>query len=119
MVIELWKAITENENVRQNLSKLRMEIKQSQAKEELRREIKGDEDRLTDLLGHEDAKTRKNTALLMGELGEDIYLEALYEAYDCLLYTSSSLLLNYLISYIYTYNRKAFCRFTRLNPIRI
>ena len=69
MVIELWKAITENENVRQNLSKLRMEIKQSQAKEELRREIKGDEDRLTDLLRHEDAKTRKKYGVADGGTG--------------------------------------------------
>ncbi|MBU9728149.1 TRM11 family SAM-dependent methyltransferase [Diplocloster modestus] len=82
MVIDLWKAVTENADVRQNLSKLRMEIKQRQGKEELRRCIKGDEERLVELLRHEDAKTRKNAALLMGELGDDFYLESLYEAYE-------------------------------------
>ena len=82
MVMELWKAITENADVRQNLSKLRMEIKQHQGKEELRQGIKGNEERLAELLRHEDSKTRKNAALLMGELGDDLYLDALYEAYE-------------------------------------
>lgn len=81
MIKEIWKQICDNNNVRQNLSSLRQEIKEKGDKELLVC-MAGSEDRLVALLKDEDAKTRRNAALLMGELGKKEYLEPIYQAYE-------------------------------------
>ena len=81
MVKELLDAILANENVRQNLSSLRQIIRDGQKRHALLYQLTGHEEQIIAFLGHEDAKTRKNAALLMGELGQTIYLEPLIEAY--------------------------------------
>lgn len=82
MIKTYWKEITENHEVRQNLSKLRQEIKKKGTSSPLLYAIAGDEDKLIALLLSDDAKTRKNAALLMGELGKKEFLQPIYEAYE-------------------------------------
>ena len=72
-------------DVRQNLSQLRQEIKETNPKNELL-DLIGDDAELIngikDLLGSDDAKTRKNAALLMGDLEIDEFCAALFNAYQ-------------------------------------
>lgn len=82
MIKEYWNQLKENRDVRQNLSRLRQEIKEKEKLRALSVLVKGEEDRLIALLRSEDAKTRKNAALLMGELGSQEFLEPVYEAYE-------------------------------------
>lgn len=82
MIKETWEQIVKNQEIRQNLSKLRQELKESGGKEALSACMSGKEDLLVSLLSHEDAKTRKNTALLMGDLERAEYLEPLVQAYE-------------------------------------
>ena len=82
MVRELLEKILSNENVRQNLSFLRQEIKEAEEKYALQYLLTGKEESLVALLDSEDAKTRKNVALLMGELGNQSYLKPLIKAYQ-------------------------------------
>ena len=81
MIKEYWNQITQGRDVRQNLSLLRQEIKDKGKLKALSALIKGQEEQLTGLLWSEDAKTRKNAALLMGDLGNQDFLEPVYEAY--------------------------------------
>lgn len=82
MIKENWLQILQNNDVRQNLSKIRQEIKNKSILEVFSDEIKGQEEHLIDLLKSDDAKTRKNAALLMGDLGNQIFLTPLWEAYE-------------------------------------
>ena len=81
MIKDSWNQIKDNRDVRQNLSRLRQEIKEPGKQKTLSALIEGEEERLTGLLRSEDAKTRKNAALLMGDLGNQEFLEPVYEAY--------------------------------------
>lgn len=81
MIREAWEQIVQNQEVRQKLSKIRQELKVKGNVEELLRIVDGHEQTLNMLLNSEDAKTRKNTALLMGDLGKQDYLKPIYEAY--------------------------------------
>lgn len=82
MIKETWERVLENQDVRQNLSRLRKEIKEGGGKAALLCHVVGKEDQLVRLLKHEDAKIRKNAALLMGDLGKPQYLKPLYQAYQ-------------------------------------
>ena len=82
MSIKIWEQILQNQNIRQNLSKLRQELKDDGNKAVFLNQIADKEEKLIVLLKHEDAKTRKNTALLMGELGEQKFLKPIYQAYE-------------------------------------
>lgn len=82
MIKQYWNQILQNQDVRQSLSKLRQELKIAGSREALLYEIGGEEDKLTTLLQSEDAKTRKNAALLMGDLGSQEFLEPIYLAYE-------------------------------------
>lgn len=82
MIELLWRQIKDGADVRQSLSKLRQEVKKDGGKAEFIKLAAGEEGRLTGLLDHEDAKTRKNAALLMGETGKKEFLAPLYEAYQ-------------------------------------
>ena len=81
MIEKLYEDIMNKTNVRQALSNLRKEIKNEREKERFIRLCKGDYSKLLELLSHEDAKTRKNAALLLGELSFQTFLEPLYKAY--------------------------------------
>lgn len=78
---QLLMKIFNNEDARQNLSALRQEIKDPLKKARLRAELKCSDDSLVPLLSHTDAKTRKNTALLMGDLSMPEYLAPLFQGY--------------------------------------
>nr|WP_308625071.1 methyltransferase domain-containing protein [uncultured Eisenbergiella sp.] len=81
MINEEWKQILEKKDVRQNLSKLRQEIKDKDMLQRLSVLIREEDGILPGLLYSEDAKTRKNTALLMGDLGRQEFLAPVFEAY--------------------------------------
>lgn len=82
MVQKIWNQILEKEEVRQNLSKLRELIKENKNKEICKKMIQQQELVLENLLEDEDAKTRKNAALLIGDLGIDSLQMALWKAYE-------------------------------------
>lgn len=81
MVNEIIDEILAGHEVRQNLSKLRQAIKDIENKHALLYGLAGKEEELIALLENEDAKTRKNVALLMGDLGQSVYLKPLVKAY--------------------------------------
>ncbi|MFI3170938.1 MAG: methyltransferase [Eubacteriales bacterium] len=81
MTNHLLNNIITNCELRQSLSQLRQEIKQDSIKSELKKDIKNYIPEFIELLKHTDAKTRKNTALLMGDLGMYEFLPALFEGY--------------------------------------
>lgn len=78
---QIWKQIIEKENIRANLSSLRQLIKEDAQKDKLKTLIKGQEKIFVGFLQSDDAKTRKNAALLLGDLKDQSAMEALYEAY--------------------------------------
>lgn len=82
MVRDTMNAIIQGEDVRQNLSRLRQEIKEDGARMALLYQIGVDFSTLEQLLQHEDAKVRKNAALLIGDLGIQKLADALYTAYE-------------------------------------
>lgn len=75
-------AILAKEQVRQNLSALRKEITQPDIMAQVRQDIQKHTQALLALLQHEDAKTRKNAALLMGDLALDCCALPLLTAYQ-------------------------------------
>ena len=99
---ELWRQIQEGQNIRQNLSKLRQLLKENGNGEAFGvwleqeegpvsgawAECPGDQGTdcaamyLAGLLDAEDAKTRKNAALLMGECKNPAFGPLLFEAYE-------------------------------------
>ena len=81
MIEDLFTQIAQNQNTRAALSAIRAAIKNEQdylcAKK-----LSGDGSMLTALLTAEDAKTRKNAAALLGDLGIEEAAGALYQAYN-------------------------------------
>jgi tRNA G10 N-methylase Trm11 len=61
---------------------LRQELKEGSSKHALLYYLSDKVDVLPSLLQHEDAKVRKNTVLVMGELGNPEYLEVIFAAYE-------------------------------------
>lgn len=82
MIKEQWQQILEGTQVRQNISEIRQEIKDKSELNSFLKLIEGKEDRIIRLLESEDAKTRKNSALLLGDLGMQSALAPLWEAYQ-------------------------------------
>ncbi len=82
MIREKWNQIVQNQEVRQNLSQLRKEIKDDSKLKQLLWILSEEEQVLIGLLDSEDAKTRKNAALLMGDTGKQEFLQPVYEAYQ-------------------------------------
>ena len=68
MVQKIWNQILEKKDVRQSLSKLRELVKEQKNKEICQKIVCENSLVLESLLGAEDAKTRKNAALLIGDL---------------------------------------------------
>lgn len=81
-MIKLFTNLQEQTDLRQTLSNIRKEIKDENQYGEFIKLIEGNEGILQSLLGHEDAKVRKNAALLMGDLGFAVFLKPLMEAYE-------------------------------------
>ena len=82
MIQELWEQIQNGQEVRQNLSKIRQVIKDNGERRKLSALLEGEETVLIDLLRSEDAKTRKNAALLMGDLRNPSFLAPIWKAYQ-------------------------------------
>ena len=78
---EQFEYIRKNENIRQNLISIKAELKGGQGLEELRALFDREPEVLLSQLRHEDAKVRKNAALILGSLGTPACQEALWEAY--------------------------------------
>lgn len=70
------------ENKRQILSEIRKEIKNPAAYEVMFADVDDRLDFYLSLLSHSDAKTRKNAALLLGDLGIEEALKPLWNAYE-------------------------------------
>ncbi|WP_167958774.1 TRM11 family SAM-dependent methyltransferase [Anaerosporobacter faecicola] len=81
MVRDTFDAIINQIEVRQNLSKLRQEIKEEENRVALLYYLSDKKELLPPFLKHEDAKTRKNAVLLMGDLQLDEYLPWIVEGY--------------------------------------
>lgn len=79
---DIIQELIEQKNIRTNLSNLRKLIKDTDAKKECLVLLKGKENLIVSFLKHEDAKSRKNAALLLGDLEYQESLEALYNAYQ-------------------------------------
>lgn len=79
---QILKQLEKNENVRANLSALRQQIKDEAEKEKLISYAQGKKDIFTAFLKEDDAKARKNAALLLGDLQEQSALDALFQAYQ-------------------------------------
>ena len=82
MIQTLLNKLKSGTDERQTISELRQEIKDQEKLDELFDALFDDGSLLINLLKSEDAKTRKNTALLMGELEMDDFLIPLFEAYE-------------------------------------
>ena len=78
----ILKQLGTKENLRSNLSELRQLIKEDANKANLLSWVKDNEGFVFSFLQEEDAKTRKNTALLLGDLEYQNALNALYQAYE-------------------------------------
>lgn len=73
--------LVENKNIRSNLSALRQAVKDADNKSIALEQVKKEESLFLGFLKNEDAKTRKNAALLLGDLAYSNAVESLYEAY--------------------------------------
>lgn len=81
MVREYFDRIEKNADVRKNLIELRKCLKTDRGQAEFEMDQETYIKVLTALLHHEDAKARKNAALILGETGAKQALTPLYEAY--------------------------------------
>ena len=82
MINRLCKKLNHSVEVRQSLSSLRQEIKDPDKKELLLSWIQDGDLNLTAFLSDDDAKTRKNADLLIGELALSSCVPALFSAYQ-------------------------------------
>lgn len=71
-----------NIEVRANLIEIKQILKKEGYDSPLCKELQAHTDVLLNLLSHEDAKVRKNAALIIGEMGADEHLGALCDAYE-------------------------------------
>ena len=82
MVQKIWDEILKNKEVRQNLSRLREIIKDRSNKQECKNLVSEYPAFLENLLQSEEPKTRKNTALLLGDLEMNEFAMSLWRAYE-------------------------------------
>lgn len=80
ILVELYRQLLEKENVRANLSELRKIIKDEDNKQKFIEMVENVSD-LTQFLSDEDPKSRKNVALLLGDMGCQPAKDAIFEAY--------------------------------------
>lgn len=79
---KILKELAGQQNVRSNLSCLRQLAKDEEKLRDLKHLISKDSQMLIHFLQSEDAKTRKNAALLLGDLGCQQAADALFDAYQ-------------------------------------
>lgn len=79
---KILRELEKKENIRTNLSALRAQIKDGEKKQKLFQHIEETEDLFFEFLKDDDAKTRKNAALLFGDLAYAPALNVLYEGYQ-------------------------------------
>jgi len=77
----LWSKAVNQENTRTILSVIRDIIKKQKPKGIFMRIVGNSKQKLSGFLKHSDAKVRKNACGIIGEIGDPVYLEALYSAY--------------------------------------
>lgn len=87
MIRETFQHILDKKDVRQNLILLKEELREDNKKDTHNKEsllyyLAGNYDIFYELLEDEDAKIRKNTAIIMGELAQPCFLPALFTAYQ-------------------------------------
>lgn len=82
MIRKLYEDAKAGIDTRQNLSRLRQEIKDDRKRNDLFELVEDDMDSMRRFLLSDDAKTRKNAALLMGELDMSDFAQDLMEAYQ-------------------------------------
>lgn len=82
MLRALYEEIQNKQEVRKNLIELRKILKEESNRIAFIYYLAGDYSLLYQLLEDEDAKVRKNVALIMGELGIEEFLDSLYKAYE-------------------------------------
>ncbi|SHO54034.1 methyltransferase [Anaerocolumna xylanovorans] len=82
MIRDTFDKIKAQENIRENLILLKTEVKEASGKTALLYYMGNDYTVLLELLSHEEAKVRKNAALIIGELGIEETLSSLYDAYE-------------------------------------
>lgn len=78
---DIIRDLTEQNNIRENLSRLRKEIKDEQAYNMAQGLLADKKGLIEDFLKSDDAKTRKNAALLIGDMRWDESVDKLFEAY--------------------------------------
>lgn len=78
---QIIRELEKKENIRTNLSSLRALMKKEENNKKLLQKMEQLEALFLEFLKHEDAKTRKNAALLLGDLRYEPALHALYNAY--------------------------------------
>lgn len=81
MLRETYEQIKNGIDVRKNLIELKSELKQDSNKMALSYYLAGEYEIFYNLLEDEDAKVRKNAALIMGALGIQEFMKPLYNAY--------------------------------------
>lgn len=81
MIEQLYQNLKTAENPRKELIALKEKLKEEDASKELQELLQGDYGVFLECLHHEDAKVRKNAALILGQLKENKNAKALYEAY--------------------------------------
>ena len=77
----LYKDILDGIDVRNNLIKLKIELKSAASKRAFAYMLAGDYSALIDFLSDDDPKIRKNVATILGELEDDDLANVLYDAY--------------------------------------
>ena len=81
MIKQLYENLKTAENPRKDLISIKQELKEEVAVEQLKMILQKKYDVFLDCLKHEDAKVRKNAALILGVLKAEETRSALYEAY--------------------------------------
>lgn len=84
MIAKIYQELQQGIEVRQNISKLRKLLKENidLNSGKLLKEMNGELEVLLSFLKSDDAKTRKNVTLLMGDLGNVEFLDAIFKAYE-------------------------------------
>lgn len=82
MIRKYLENIEKNQDVRQNLIELRQALKTEKGREAWDRQRGRYSGVVRVMLNHDDAKTRRNAALILGEMGGQEQLGALHEAYE-------------------------------------
>lgn len=82
MIRDTYRLLETGTEVRAQLAELRSQLKEEANRRAMQYELAGNTKILTGLLKHEDAKVRKNAALVMGQLGMQEFAPYLWEAYQ-------------------------------------